>query len=176
MASFTPNRRASSEQERMSARTNLSAANGAPARSKSARERQKHTQRVANAMSALDRKAHARSRVSNGNVILPNLRDGRSLVVRRYRDIMNAIVVDQGGAEQISEARLQLVRRFSAAAVLAEQLETKVANGEAIDITEHALLSSTLVRIARQIGVNRIPRDVTPPSLNQYLAQQEAGT
>jgi hypothetical protein len=53
-------------------------------------------------------------------------------------------------------------RRFAAAAVIAEELEAKLARGEAIDIAEHALLCSTLVRVARQIGVNRIVRDVTP--------------
>jgi hypothetical protein len=126
---------------------------------------------------ARERKALARSRVSNGSDVLPGVRDGRSLIARRYRDIMSAIVADQGGAEQISEARLQLVRRFCAAAVLAEQMESRLANGEQIDIAEHALLASTLVRIARQIGVNRIAKDVTP-TLQDYLrslpAQQES--
>jgi hypothetical protein len=147
-----------------------------PARPPSARERQKHTYRVGNGMSALtnparERKSYARSRVSNGLDLLPNVRDGRSQVVRRYRDIMNAIVVDQGGEDACSESRKQLIRRFAAAAVLAEQLESKVANGEQIDVTEHALLVSSLVRIARQIGVDRIPRDVTP-GLGAILRQE----
>jgi hypothetical protein len=119
-----------------------------------------------------DRKAMGRARASNGHDILPGVRDGRSLIARRYRDIVRAIVADQGGAAQISEARLQLVRRFSAAAVLAEQMESRLANGEQIDIAEHALLASTLVRIARRIGVNRVPRDVTPsPSVVEYLRE-----
>jgi hypothetical protein len=105
-------------------------------------------------------KAQARSRVSNGRDVLPGLRDGRTLIARRYRDIMSAIVTDQGGAGQISEARLQLTRRFAAAAVQAEMLETKLANGEQIDIAEHALLASTLVRIARQIGVDRVAKEI----------------
>jgi hypothetical protein len=33
-------------------------------------------------------------------------------------------------------------------------------HGEQINIQEHALLCSTLVRVARQIGVNRIPREI----------------
>ena len=64
------------------------------------------------------RKSHARSRISNGVDLLPNV-DGRSLVARRYRDISGAIIVDQGGIDQCSELRLQLIRRFAAAAVLA---------------------------------------------------------
>jgi hypothetical protein len=50
-------------------------------------------------------KAQARSRLSNGRDVLPEV-DGRSRVARRYRDIMCAVGSDQGGAEQLSEARL----------------------------------------------------------------------
>jgi hypothetical protein len=106
--------------------------------------------------------------VSNG-AILPDV-DGRSAPARRFRDIIEAIVADQGGADRMSEARRQLVRRFAAAAVLAEQLESKLANGQAIDLQEHALLCSSLVRLSARIGINRIPRNVTP-SLDQYLQQ-----
>jgi hypothetical protein len=112
-------------------------------------------------------KPEFRSRISNGKDLLPGI-DGRSLVARRYRDISSAILTDQGGADRCSEARQQLVRRFAAAAVIAEQLEARLANGEAISITEHALLCSTLVRVARQIGVGRIAKDITP-SLSEYL-------
>jgi hypothetical protein len=117
----------------------------------------------------LQRKAQARSRVSNGRDLLPNV-DGRSLIARRYRDIMSAIASDQGGIDRLSEARLQLIRRFAAAACLAEQLEARLARGEQIDIQEHALLVSTMVRVAQRIGVDRLPRDLAP-SLTEYLKQ-----
>jgi len=117
-------------------------------------------------------KLQGRSRVSNGHDgVLPNV-DRRSIIARRYRDIADAIMVDQAGADQCSEARKQLIRRFAAAAVLAEQLESKLANGEQIDIQEHATLSSTLVRLAQRIGIDRIPRDVTT-SLDEYLAKAD---
>ena len=45
------------------------------------------------------RKAHGRSRISNGRDI-----DGRSIVARSYRDIANAILVDQSGAADHGEA------------------------------------------------------------------------
>ncbi len=117
-------------------------------------------------------KSYSKSRVSNGRDILPDV-DGRSLIARRYRDIATAILVDQGGVEQCSESRQQLVRRFAAAAVLAEMLEAQLARGEKIDISEHALLCSTLVRVARQIGVDRIAKNVTP-TLSEYLRAKEA--
>jgi hypothetical protein len=114
------------------------------------------------------RKACARSRVSNGRDVLPDI-DGRTVVARRYRDIAGAILIDQGGTDVCSESRKQLIRRFAAAAVLAEQLEAQLARGDAIDIQEHALLCSTMVRVAQRIGIDRIPRDIT--SLGQILRE-----
>jgi hypothetical protein len=94
--------------------------------------------------------------------------DGRSALARRFRDIVSAILTDQGGGEDLSEMRFQLIRRFGAAAVLAEQLEAKMANGEQIDIAEHAQLCSSLVRLGQRIGIDRVPRNVSP-SLHDIL-------
>ena len=121
-----------------------------------------------------DRKAVARSRVTNGSDMLPNT-DGRSAVVRRFRDILTVITSDQGGVERMSECRLQLVRRFAAAACLAEEMEARLARGEPIDISEHALLCSTLCRLVQRVGINRIPRNITP-TLAEYLEGKLAET
>ena len=118
------------------------------------------------------RKPEARSRVSNGHDILPGI-DGRSLIARRYRDICAACASDAGGADRLSEARAQLIRRFAAAAVMAEHLEARLANGEPIDVAEHSLLSSTLVRLSARIGINRTAREVVP-TLSQYLQAKQA--
>ena len=117
-------------------------------------------------------KAQGRSRLSNGRELLPDV-DGRSVVARRYRDVLGALVSDQGGAEHLSEARLQLIRRFCAASVLAEQMEARPARGEQINIQEYSLLVSTIVRVAQRIGIDRVPRDVAP-SLAEYLKQGAA--
>jgi hypothetical protein len=97
--------------------------------------------------------------VTNGTEILPGV-DQRSPLARRYRDLIAALVVDHGQAP--SETRMQLIRRFAACAVLAESLEARLVNGGTIDIAEHSQLSSTLVRLASRIGIDRIPRDITP--------------
>lgn len=116
------------------------------------------------------RKPEAKSRVSNGSDVLPNV-DGRTVLARRYRDIAGALVADAGGQDKCSETKIQLIRRFSAAAVLAESMEARLANGEQINIGEHALLSSTLVRIAQRIGINRLPKNLTP-DLGDYIARR----
>jgi hypothetical protein len=105
--------------------------------------------------------------------LLPDI-DGRSAIARRFKDIASRILADQGGADQCSETRVQLVRRFAAAAVLAEQMESRLANGEQIDIQQHALLCSTLTRLAQRIGIERRARDVTPPDPLQYAQEYDA--
>ena len=116
-------------------------------------------------------KPEARSRVTNGADILPGV-DGRSMTARRYRDITSQIIADQGGEGRLSEARLQLIRRFAAAAVIAEQMEAKLALGAEIDIVQNSQLASTLVRIAARIGINRILRDVSP-ALSDILSEAD---
>ena len=106
-----------------------------------------------------------RSRISNGRDLLPDI-DGRSAIARRFKDITSAVLIDQG--ERLSESRIQLVRRFAAACVMAEQMEAQLVNDEPINIQEHSLLCSTLVRIAQRIGINRVPKNVTP-HLHDYL-------
>jgi hypothetical protein len=111
------------------------------------------------------------SALTYGKHLLPHV-DGRSLPYQRYRAIVTAIAVDQGGVEELSATRAQLIRRFAAASVLAEQLEVRIARGEQIDIQVHATLSSTLVRLASRIGIDRMPRDITPDPLT-YARERE---
>jgi hypothetical protein len=113
------------------------------------------------------RKPTARSRVSNGQDILAGI-DGRSALARRYRDITAALVSDQGGLDRMSEARMQLCRRFAAQAVQAEALEARLVGGEEVRIEEHALISSTLVRLASRLGIDRRIGKIVP-DLGDYL-------
>ena len=107
-----------------------------------------------------------RTRITNGACILPFV-DGRSLLAKRYRDIADQLVADQGGGG-LPEARLQLIRRFAGCCVLAEQLEAKLVIEEPIKTEEYSQLISFLVRVASRIGLDRIPRNVTP-ALRDYL-------
>ena len=49
-------------------------------------------------------------------------------------------------------------------------MEARLANGEQIITAEHALLSSTLCRLAQRIGINRTAKNVTP-SLSEILRE-----
>ncbi|MBR0703132.1 hypothetical protein JQ599_24740 [Bradyrhizobium diazoefficiens] len=86
--------------------------------------------------------------------------------------MVDAVAADQGGADRLSEARLQLIRRFAASAVVAEQMEAQLALGHTIDVATHSTLTSTMVRVASRIGINRKAREVVP-TLAEYLTRRD---
>jgi hypothetical protein len=112
------------------------------------------------------RKQYARSKLSNDAAMLQGV-DQRTGPGRRFKDIVRAVIADQGGSGAVAEVRLQLIRRFAAEACLAEQLEARMALGAEIDIVGHCQLAGTMSRIAARIGINRTPRDVQ--TLENYL-------
>jgi hypothetical protein len=118
--------------------------------------------------------AIARARATNHKDLLEGV-DGRSAIARRFRDLVLEIMGDQGGPDNCAQARIQLIRRFAAASVIAEGLEAAYVNGQQIDITTHTQLCSSLVRIAHRIGINRRLRNVTP-ALADYLEAANAAT
>ena len=99
-------------------------------------------------------------KLRNGDATLLSAIDGRSLYAKRFREIAGQLIQDQGGDGELSEVRLQLLRRFATTCVLAEQLEVRMALDEAIDPNEHGILCSTLVRIANKVGLERVPKSV----------------
>lgn len=99
-------------------------------------------------------KKYGRTSVTNGSDLLHGVTDKRSFAYKRFSEIINQILIDQGGA--VSESQLQLIRRFAAEAVIAEQLETNIANGLKIDVQAHSTLTSNLMQLAKQMGINRI--------------------
>jgi hypothetical protein len=117
-------------------------------------------------------KAHGRTKLTNGKELLPDV-DGRSILYRRFKDIARLVAADQGGLDALSEARVQLVRRFAATCVMAEQIESNLCNGLEVDINQHTALSSTLVRLGARIGIDRRAKNVTP-NLTDYLELQPA--
>lgn len=108
-----------------------------------------------------------RSRLSNHRDLLPSL-DGRSAAARRFRDLVNAFCSDAGGADACSEVKLGLIRRLASVTVQSELLEAKMVGGQAVDVATLCALASTVVRLSQRLGLNRVPRDVTP-SVSEYL-------
>jgi hypothetical protein len=110
-------------------------------------------------------KPTARSRIGNGNAILPAV-DGRSGAMRRYKEVLAALISDMGGDP--SAAKEIIARRSATLAVWCEQAESDMANGKAIDIGEFTTATNALRRLLADIGLERKARDITP-TLDSYL-------
>jgi hypothetical protein len=119
-------------------------------------------------------KLHARSRISNGSAILPGV-DGRSCWARRLRDLIALHVADLGGEANVSTAERSIIRRASALTCELERMETIFArHGEARaeELDLYQRVSNSLRRLLESVGLERRARDVTAPSLHEYLAQR----
>jgi hypothetical protein len=115
-----------------------------------------------------------KSRITNGSALLPGV-DGRSPWVRRCKDIISQHLVDLGGEDNCSSAERSIVRRCAVLTTELERLEAKFAvAGEATsdDLDLYQRMTNTLRRSLEAIGLQRRPRDVTPPSVADYLAHK----
>jgi hypothetical protein len=95
--------------------------------------------------------------------------DQRSNAAKLFDRLASAIQADLGGRDQLTAVELALIEGFAGAAVVLEDLNTRIALGEKVDFQSHALACSSLVRIAAKIGVSRKAR------LVNGLIEAEAG-
>lgn len=115
-------------------------------------------------------KPQARTRIGNGSVVLQDV-DHRSVIYRRYREILASLVDDMGGDP--TEAQAQIARRAASLAIWCEQADTDAANGKPIDIGPYTTASNTLRRLLESLGLERKLRNVTP-TLSEYAARRAA--
>lgn len=121
------------------------------------------------------RKDPGRSRVTNGSELLPGV-DGRTLWVRRCKDLIAEHVADLGGEDNASAAERSIIRRACVMTVELERLEAKFAlAGEASpdDLDLYSRAAANLRRLLEAVGLQRRPRTVTP-SLSDYLNGEAA--
>jgi hypothetical protein len=111
--------------------------------------------------------------VSNGAKLLPAT-DGRSMTARRFRDLVEFISSDLGGADRLSEGERQLIRRAAALSAECERQEALWARGEAaFDIAAYSTLTNALRRVLWTLGLKRVPRDVTPGSAASLMPSHD---
>ena len=117
-------------------------------------------------------KPEARSRVSNGSATFLDSVDGRSVLARRYRDILSSLIADMGGDP--SEAQSLIARRSATLAVWCELAEAGMAKGENLDIAEFTAAANALRRLLADIGLERRAKDISPKNLDQIAAEIDA--
>jgi hypothetical protein len=101
--------------------------------------------------------------------------DGRSTIARRFREVGAAIATDVANSESdLTEAQKQLIRSAAGLVVLREKLDVKSVNDEDVDIGDYTRISNSLTRLLTAIGLERVPRNVTP-TLSEYLGRSARG-
>jgi hypothetical protein len=88
--------------------------------------------------------------------------DGRTNAAKVFDRLVVDIEGDLGGRDQLSTIERALVEAFAGACVTLHHLNTKLALGEEIDLSQHAQAVSAMVRVASRLGLERRQRDVGP--------------
>lgn len=112
----------------------------------------------------------SRTRVTTGKQLFLERVDERSLVARRYREVLSSLVSDLGGPESMSEAELIIARRAASLVVVAEQYESRMAEGGKLDLESYMPVVNTLSRLLTTLGLKRRPKQVGPSPLEGYHA------
>lgn len=124
-------------------------------------------------MSARTHKLNADKGTTKGarcSVDIPGLGlvDGRTREARLYGGTVSDISADLGGADELTRAELELVRRAAGLSVLAAMAESNMLAGEDIDIATLVSVGNAQRRVLSTLGLERRQRAV--PSLQDYLA------
>jgi hypothetical protein len=121
--------------------------------------------------------AYVRSAITNGSSILVGNFDGRTAWMRRLRDLIQLHESDLGGEDAVSESERRLVRRAAMLTLQLEMMDSKFAanDGEATFAQLHLYqqVSNTLRRLLESLGLKRRQKDITPPTLQEYLRQRQ---
>ncbi len=119
------------------------------------------------------RKTKARSRVTNGKSLFPKEVDQRTLYYRRFRDLIDLLSTDLGGADRLSTSEVAILRTAATHMAVLEQLEMKFALAEGgasnEDLMVYQTLSNSMRRLLKELGIKRKARDVTPQTPRDYL-------
>jgi hypothetical protein len=96
--------------------------------------------------------------------------DQRTAAARRARELIDAIELDLGGSDRLSEGSRQLVQRAAVLGTFIESCEAAWLGGDAVDLTEYLAAINSQRRVLATIGLERRAREVLP-SFADYVAR-----
>ena len=89
--------------------------------------------------------------------------DGRTAAAKLVRSVIDAIAVDLGGIDTLSEGKRQLVQRAAVLGALIEEHEARWLVGEPFDAAEYPAAINAQRRVLTSLGLERRARDVPSP-------------
>ena len=95
--------------------------------------------------------------------------DGRTNAAKYFDQLVADIENDLSGRDQLSTIERALVEAFAGASVSLQNLNTKLALGQEIDLSQLAQTVGAMVRVASRLGLPRRSRLVSTPSVADYV-------
>jgi hypothetical protein len=122
------------------------------------------------------RRKRNRNRVTKLRPLTLNSLDLRYDASKRAVKLLSDLESDLGGADALTSGERQLVQSAAVLGALIESDSTRLLQGEydAVDVGKYLNFINTQHRILQTLGLGRRARDVTPPSLNDYIARKRA--
>ena len=97
---------------------------------------------------------------------MPRSIDGRSIYMRRFRDVFALLLSDAGGEDRVTEGIKSMARRAATITVELERYEAIFADAEdgasPNQLEVYQRMTNTLRRLLEAIGLDRKSKDVTP--------------
>jgi hypothetical protein len=100
--------------------------------------------------------------------------DNRTLASRRARQLINAMEIDLGGSEHLTEGARQLVQRAAVLGTYIESTEAQWLAGETVELNDYLMMVNAQRRVLATIGIDRRSRDVTPRTLDDIAKEIDA--
>lgn len=120
----------------------------------------------------MSRKSLVPTRLTAGTSQFLHRVDARTLVAKRFSELVQSHTADLGGDDACSEGQKAILRRACILIVALEQMESAFANNGSMSVpalAEYQRTSNTLRRLLTSIGLDRRAKDVTPPKLSDYI-------
>jgi hypothetical protein len=81
--------------------------------------------------------------------------DGRTTEAKAFDRLVTNVERDMGGADKLTAVERSLVEAFCGARIMVDVLNAKLARGDAVAPSEHSQATSTLMRLATRLGLQR---------------------
>jgi hypothetical protein len=81
--------------------------------------------------------------------------DGRSRAAGRCKELVRALEVDLGGANQLTTAQQQLIQRAALLGTTCEDFEVRFALGEPIELADYLTTVNVQRRVLATLGLER---------------------
>jgi hypothetical protein len=94
--------------------------------------------------------------------------DRRTKAAQRAFDLHDRLVAERGGAESMSVLRYSMTRSVAVLSAMVEDMQVKWLRGERVEPAAIATLLNARRREAEIVGIDPLPKDVTP-DLKTYL-------